>query len=191
MFEHDLPRPAEGPAQAELTVRLDAQRRAAAARAGVPARRQGRGVASMVAHARRESPHRGRQHLGLAKTVVHELPHTRTAWCRGLITEWAATLIARETACLSIEHRLAVDAAIAADAHHLSGMGLGELTGSFRSLAEKLDPAACVKRRRNAEQDRHVSVRPAPDTMTWLSAGSPPPTTHPPAQTRCRCSSTW
>jgi hypothetical protein len=34
----------------------------------------------------------------------------------------------------------------------------------------RLDPESYVSRRRQAEADRHVSLRPAPDAMTWLSA---------------------
>jgi hypothetical protein len=57
-------------AQAALSVELDASLRAAAAAAGVPADEQGRGVGHVVAHARRESPHRGQRHLGLAKVTL-------------------------------------------------------------------------------------------------------------------------
>lgn len=79
-------------------------------------------------------------------------------------------VFARETACLSLEHRLAVDQSVAGDADRLEGLGLGELAGLLRTEAERLDPAAVVKRRRRAEADRHVSLRPAPDTMTYLTA---------------------
>src|SRR6478672_11650206 len=44
--------------------------------AGVPTAKQGRGVAGEVALARRDSPARGGRHLGLAKALVHEMPHT-------------------------------------------------------------------------------------------------------------------
>lgn len=94
---------------AELAASVDADHEVL----GIPADRRGQGLASMVALARRESPHRGRRHLGLARVVQRELPHTWSAWRAGRITEWRATLIARETACLSLEHRLAVDEALA------------------------------------------------------------------------------
>src|SRR4051794_14231986 len=80
---------------------------------------QGRGVAAQIALARRESHHRGQRHLGLATIVPTELPHTWSAWRGGRITEWKATLITRETACLSREDRAAVDAAVAGDAERL------------------------------------------------------------------------
>ncbi len=157
-------------AQAALAVELDGSQRADQAALGVPAAQQGRGVAAQVALARRESHHRGQRHLGLARVVVTELPLTWRAWRAGRITEWKATLIARETACLSREDRAAVDAAVAGDAARLERMGDRELARACQQEAYRLDPEAYVARRRQAEADRHVSLRPAPDAMTWLSA---------------------
>jgi hypothetical protein len=157
-------------AQAMLAVELDSSQRADQAARGVPAAQQGRGVAAQIAQARRESPHRGQRDLGLAKAVTGQLPGTWRAWRTGGITEWKATLIARETGCLSREDRLAVDAEISADAARLEKMGDGELGGAVRVAAARIDPASVVARRRQAEADRRVTLRPAPDTMTWLTA---------------------
>ena len=157
-------------AQAALAAELDASQRALQADAGTRAAEQGRGVASIVAFARRESRHRGERHLGLATIVRTELPHTWAAWSTGHVTEWTATVIARETACLPLEHRLAVDETVAADADHLATLGQRELVGLLRAEAERLDPASVVARRRRAESERSVTLRPAPDTMTWLTA---------------------
>jgi hypothetical protein len=137
---------------------------------GVPAARRGRGVASQVALARRESPHRGQRHLGLARIVQRELPHTWAAWRSGRITEWRATLIARETACLSLEHRLAIDEMLAADHDGFEAMSDREVVGRARAEAARLDAEAVTARRRKAESERRVSIRPAPDTMVWLTA---------------------
>jgi len=57
----------------------------------------------LVALARRESPHKGQQHLDMAKILTTELPHTLAALRCGRITEWRATILVRETACLSRE----------------------------------------------------------------------------------------
>jgi hypothetical protein len=65
--------------QARASAALDEKRRADEAAAGVPKAKQGRGVASEVALARRDSPARGGRHLGLAKALVHEMPHTLAA----------------------------------------------------------------------------------------------------------------
>lgn len=157
-------------AQAKLSVELDASQRRTQAGAGIPMAGQGRGVASQVAIARRVSPHRGQRLLGLAKLVSAELPHTWAAWRQGRITEWKVTLLARETACLTLADRREIDARIAGDPDRLEAMGPRELAAETASLAAQLDPAAAVARRRKAESERHVSLRPAPDTMTWFTA---------------------
>jgi hypothetical protein len=102
--------------QARVTADLDAVRRASEAAAGVPAGKRGRGLASEIALARRDSPARGGRHLGLARVLVHDMPHTLAALQTGVLSEWRATLIVR------------------------------------------------------AESERTVTIRPAPDTMTHLSA---------------------
>ncbi|GAA1435543.1 HNH endonuclease signature motif containing protein [Mycobacterium cookii] len=137
---------------------------------GIPADRRGQGVASMVALARRESPHRGRRHLGLARVVQRELPHTWSAWRAGRITEGRATVIARETACLSLEHRRAVDEALASDPVAIEAMSDRQVVAAATAEAARLDAASLVLRRRKAESERCVSIRPAPDTMVWLTA---------------------
>lgn len=71
--------------QARLSAALDTARRTAEAAAGVPAARRGRGVAVEVALARRDSPARGGRHLGMAKALVHEMPHTLAAMEAGAL----------------------------------------------------------------------------------------------------------
>jgi hypothetical protein len=157
-------------AQAHLSAELDAQRRGQRAARGLPVVQQGRAVAHEIARARRESPHRGQRHLALATVVPRELPATWRAWREGRITEFHAVLVARETACLTRDDRLEVDARVAGDAERLEHLGLRQLEAQLRAEAGRLDPAAVVRRRRQAEADRHVTLRPAPDTMTWLTA---------------------
>ena len=159
--------------QADLAAGLDESVRRAEGEAGVPVERRGRGVAAEVALARRESPHRGRQHVGLGRVLRDEMPFTRRALRDGRITEWKATLLARETACLSLADRQVVDRRLASDAERLERMGDRELEGRARSLAAELDAAACVLRKRIAESHRRVTLRPAPDTMSRLSAELP------------------
>ncbi|MDX6374996.1 MAG: hypothetical protein QOD98_3984 [Nocardioidaceae bacterium] len=156
-------------AQAVLSAAFDRSQREAEARAGVPAERRGRAVAAQVALARRESPHRGRQHLGLALVLRDEMPCTLRAFRAGRITEWRATLLARETACLSRDDRAEVDRRVAGDLDALEAMGDRDLIGAARELAYELDPVSFVERRRRAEADRRVSLRPAPDVMSQLS----------------------
>ncbi|TCJ30877.1 HNH endonuclease [Nocardioides jejuensis] len=157
-------------AQAVVTAEFARSQRAEQAAAGVPSARQGRGVASQVAFARRESPHRGQRHLGLAVVLSDEMPHTLSALRAGQVTEFRATLMAQETACLSRSDRATVDRAIAGDPEAFSAYSDRELVGDVRRLAYQLDPGSVVGRRRKAEADRRVTLRPAPDVMSQLSA---------------------
>jgi hypothetical protein len=52
----------------------------------------------------------------------------------------------------------------------LHGWGDRRLTAEIQQLAYRLDPAGFTKRRANAESERRVSSRPAPDTMARVSA---------------------
>lgn len=156
-------------AQARITVALEASQRRAQADAGVPAARQGRGVASQVALARRESPIRGQQHLALATVLTREMPHTFARFAEGSLTEWRATLLARETACLDLADRHTIDRLLCADPTTLLGVGDRALAARARQAAQELNPAACVRRARKAHSERHVTIRPAPDTMTHLT----------------------
>src|SRR6476659_7956319 len=79
--------------------------------------------AGEVAVARRDAPARGGRHLGLAKALVHQMPHTLAALESGALSEWRATLIARESACLPVEDRRRLDAELCADVGKLEGMG--------------------------------------------------------------------
>jgi hypothetical protein len=155
--------------QAEGAVAYDAARRREESKQGVSARQQGRGVANEVALARRESPHRGRTLLGLAK-ALQEMPHTRARLKDGTLNEFRAILLVRETACLTAEERAFVDEELCVDPAALVGVGTRHLVARAKKIAYELDPAAVVRRAINAESDRHVSVRPAPDTMTYLTS---------------------
>ena len=156
--------------QARAAAALDAARRAADAAVGVPAARRGRGVASEVALARLDSPARGNRHLGFAKALVHEMPHTLAALEAGALTEWRATLIVRESACLDVDDRRALDAELCGDQAELQGMGDARVAAAAKTIAYRLDPRAVVDRAAKAETERTVTIRPAPDTMTYLTA---------------------
>lgn len=160
-------------AQARVAADFDRSQRAVQAAAGVPSSELGRGVAAQVALARRDSPHRGARHLGLAKALVHEMPGTLAALEAGRISEWRATVLARETAVLSRADREAVDAELAGGADALDRLELlGDraLAARAKEVAYRLDAESVVARARRAEAERRVSVRPAPDTMAYLTA---------------------
>ncbi len=157
-------------AQAIAAAALDTTRRASEAAAGVPAARRGRGLAAEIALARHDAPVRGGRHLGLAKALVHEMPHTLDALQHGTLSEWRATLIVRESACLDIEDRQKLDTELCADPAGLEGMGDARIAAEAKKIAYRLDPHAVVERAAQAEHDRTVTIRPAPDTMTYLTA---------------------
>lgn len=136
--------------------------------AGVRARDLGKGIAAQVALARREAPHRGSRLLGLAH-ALDEMPHAAVALSRGEISEWRATVLARETACLSRADRGTVDAELASRRGGLGSMSDREVERESRGIAYRLDPHAFTRRAAKAESERCVSVRPAPDTMTYLT----------------------
>lgn len=153
-------------AQARLTVDFDASQRRKQAADGVPAAKQGLGVGRQVALARRESPHKGGRLLGLARALVTEMPHTLRALGAGEISEWRATVLVRETAVLCAEHRAAVDTALAG---RLGGLGDAGAAREARKLAYQLDPGSVIRRIRKAHDDRRVTIRPAPDTMAYVT----------------------
>jgi hypothetical protein len=156
--------------QARLAVALDTARRADEAAAGLPAARRGRGVAAEVALARRDSPARGGRHLGFARALVNEMPHTLAALETGALSEWRATIAVRESACLDVEDRRRLDAELCSDVTRLDGMGDAAIAAAAKAIAYRLDPHAVVDRAARAQDDRTVTIRPAPDTMTYLTA---------------------
>lgn len=155
-------------AQARVTRDLVNSQRAEQEAAGVPARDVGKGIAAQVALARRESPSRGSRHVGLAQ-ALEEMPQTADSFARGQVSEWRVTLVIRETACLSRQDRATVDAELAAAPGGLAAMGDGAAVRECRRSAYRLDPHAFTRRSAKAESERAVSLRPAPDTMSYLT----------------------
>ncbi|AGB23764.1 hypothetical protein Mycsm_03467 [Mycobacterium sp. JS623] len=155
--------------QARAAAALDENRRAAEAAAGVPPAKQGQGLASEVALARHDSPVRGGKHLGLAKALVHEMPHTLAALECGALSEWRAILIARESACLTVADRRLLDVELCEDTSKLDGMGDARITAKAKEIAARLDAQAVVDRAAKAEAGRTVTIRPAPDCMTYVT----------------------
>ncbi|GAA2870735.1 HNH endonuclease signature motif containing protein [Paenarthrobacter ilicis] len=156
--------------QARVAVAFDLSQRAEQAEAGVPASERGQGVGAQVALARGESPNRGARLLGFAKALVMEMPRTLAALQYGHLNEWRATLLVRETACLSAEDRCAVDEELAADAGTFDGKGDKAIVAAAKAAAYRRDPRSVVGRASRAASERTVSLRPAPDTMTYLTA---------------------
>ncbi|MCM0618534.1 13E12 repeat family protein, partial [Paenarthrobacter sp. TYUT067] len=156
--------------QARAAVAFDLAQRAEQARAGVPASERGQGVGAQVALARRESPNKGSRLLGLARALVTEMPCTLAALESGQLNEWRAMLLVKETACLSVEDRCAVDEELAPDWGTFEGKGDRAIIAAVKAAAYRRDPRSVAQRASHAATERTVSLRPAPDTMTYLTA---------------------
>ena len=141
--------------------------------AGVRKDRLGIGIAAQIALARRVSPTQGQRLLSMATVMRREMPCTDEALRRGRITERSALALVQETACLELPDRAEVDRRIAGDPDAVERMSERQIVGAVRAAVAELDPAAVAERRRRAEAERYVSTKPAPDTMTWLTALMP------------------
>lgn len=95
------------------------------------------------------------------------MPGVLAALERGETSEWRVTVIARETAHLSREDRAEIDAAIADQLH---GWGDARTEREVRGWAQRLDAQGAADRAGKAATDRRVSIRPAPDCMTYVTA---------------------
>jgi hypothetical protein len=138
----------------------------------VPVERIGTGIAAQVGLARRISPFEAARYVGQVGVLIRELPATFDRLCRGEVPEWRVLLVARETAWLSAQHRAIVDAEVAPQLERLGKRKTVELVNK---IAYRLDPHGYLARLKHAETERHVSVRPACESMARLSALLPLP----------------
>jgi hypothetical protein len=169
-------------AQARVTVAFEASQLVKQEAAGVRRTALGRGIGDQVALARGCPASQGSRHLGFAK-AMSEMPHTLALLTRGEIDEWTATLLVRETAVLALDDRKVVD-------ERLCAMSIDTTTGAVtppwaveqsprrvesaaRALAAELDPQNAVRRAAKGAGERRVTLRPTPDTMTYLTTMLP------------------
>ncbi len=89
---------------------------------------------------------------------------------KGLLSEWRATLLVKETACLSVADRCAVDEELAPDTGTFDGAGDRAIASAVKAAAYRRDPRSVTQRASRAAAERRVTLRPAPDTMTYLTA---------------------
>ena len=94
------------------------------------------------------------------------MPHTLAALRAGALSEWRATLIVRESACLELADRRTLDARMCADQATLAGKGNKRIEADAKAIAYELDPQAVVER----------ACAPNPNAP---SPAAPPPTTWP------------
>jgi hypothetical protein len=98
------------------------------------------------------------------------MPYTLAALESGVLSEWRATLIVRESACLDVDDRRVLDSELCGEPTSLDGMGDARVAAAAKTIAYRLDPQAVVDRAAKAHTERTVTIRPAPDTMTYLTA---------------------
>ena len=151
-------------AQAQLTSELVCANRAVPDRSLQDADRVSTG---QLAQARRESPHRARRLLGLSRTLCTQMPGVYGAMCEGLLTEHRALIIATATTFLSDMKRQLLDLEITPHLDLCGDKGPGQ-----ESPRDRLPPGPARVRRpaRRAAAERTVTVRPAPDSMAYLTA---------------------
>ncbi|MFI9489356.1 hypothetical protein ACIG47_23410, partial [Promicromonospora sp. NPDC052451] len=132
--------------QARLVVALDEATRAEESRQSVRVERQGRGVPCHVGAALRVSPQAGAGFVSTSRVWVTQMPHTFAALRAGVLSQWRATLLVRETSHLSVEHRVLIDEQVCGPARleELARMGTRRLVARVKELAASLDVHACV-----------------------------------------------
>lgn len=157
-------------AQAKAEVLFAVVERARQLYAGVRGEDLGKGTAAQIALARRESPVVGARLLKSAIRLVREFPEVLAVCSTGALTEYRGQIIATESEFLSPEQRSRIDAELAADPGVLETMGNKQLASAVRVMAYRMEPDAFVKRLTKAESQRCVTLRPAADGMTYLSA---------------------
>lgn len=126
-----------------------------------------RDVGGRIARARHVSPARGARYLDLARILARDLPRTLDALAAGHTNEHRAALVAHAADCLGGPDRAVLDADLGP---RLAGLGDRAVQSEADRLAAALDPTSVVERHRRAVRDRRVTLRPAPDTMTYLTA---------------------
>src|SRR5690625_732604 len=151
----DLKAAAAG-AQVAITAHLSGARHDAEAAAGVAAAKRGKGLAGEVALARRLSPYRGGKHLGMARALCADMPCTLAALRTGELSEWRATLLVRESICLSAQQRRDFDSELWRDRCALLSAGDQRLVAMPSSSPTRLAPPTSAAGRPGPNPHRSV-----------------------------------
>jgi hypothetical protein len=140
----------------------------------------GRGLAEEIGLACHLSPSVAARRLGAARALWSDLPRTYAALAAGRLSERVALHVVSETRHLDPMRRREVDQHLhrprSADGEagvDLTTMGVRQALAATAKVAYQADPRAYVERGRTERDDRHVTLRPAPDTMSWLSGYLP------------------
>jgi 5-methylcytosine-specific restriction endonuclease McrA len=115
----------------------------------------------------RLSPHHARTRVSLARTTPGTLPQCLEQVRHGEASEDHLRVVLRETIVLEPDDQTRMDSDLAP---LLPGQTVKQTQAAALKRATELDAATMVERAERAAQHTHVSVRPAPDCMTRLSA---------------------
>jgi hypothetical protein len=163
--------------QAALTVRfarshvVTQQQAAAGNPLAADPRKMQRGIADQLALACHVNPTEGTRRLNVARALSANLPATSVLLRAGQISAYVAGLVVTETRHLDPQQRRAVDAQVVAGG--LADCAPRQAAALAKRHAYAADPQGYMRRSRTARTDRRVGLRPAPDTMSVLSAFLP------------------
>jgi hypothetical protein len=157
--------------QAAESVRFAQSQVAEQMAANVHPEKIGRGIAEQIGLACRVSPAVAARRLNSARVLWFELPDTFGQLVAGELHERIAETVVSETRHLEADKRGQVDAQLATAGIHR--MGFKAATGCIRKTAYEADREGYVKRGRTERKHRRVGIRPAPDTMAFLTGYLP------------------
>jgi hypothetical protein len=130
-----------------------------------------RSVAAQVGLACRVSPYEARRRVRVARDLHDGLAHVWGLFAAGELS--AAKVSAVVGACSGLDRaeRAGVDTRLAR--HDLTRFGIRRLQDLARRYAAEVAPETFRARVESARADRRVTLRPAPDAMTYLTAYLP------------------
>ena len=153
------------------TVRFGQSQTAAQLARKVHPREIGAGIADQVGLACGLSAFQGGRRLGAARALWFDLPQTFAALTAGDLSERVAEAVVHETRHLEHDLRQQVDAQVITAG--ITEMGLWAATACAKKYAYEADRAGYVERGRTERKQRRVTLRPAPDTMSFLTGHLP------------------
>ncbi len=165
----DLKRAAEAE-QLRLTARFTAARADKWRAAGVKPADAKRSAAGELALARRESQDTARKRAAVADVLIADMPLVVGALQSGVIGEWHATTIARQTVLLTPDQRRVVDEEIAPK---LRSSSVKQLKRLAKRIAQRLAPDAEATLTLAAEAERCVTIRNNDDGTVYLTGRLP------------------
>jgi Domain of unknown function (DUF222) len=131
----------------------------------------GRGIADQIGLATHMSGFAAAGRLKMARALWFDLPQTYRLLVAGEISDYVASLVVTETRHLDTATRRDVDGKIVAAG--IARMGPRRAATCARRHAYEADPHGYMQRGRTERKHRRVTLRPAPDTMSFLSGYLP------------------